>query len=57
MLTFGLVSLKVCITYSSCPCNELWRHLECLNIYTIEVNRSSTKQLLNNFLGQLFRKA
>ena len=32
MLTFGLVSSKVCITYSRCPCNKLWRRLECLNI-------------------------
>ena len=31
MLTFGLVSSKVCITYSRCPCNKLWRRLECLN--------------------------
>ena len=32
MLTFGLVSSKVCIKYSRCPCNKLWRRLECLNI-------------------------
>ena len=56
MLTFGLVSSKVCITYSRCPCNKLWRCLECLNIQTIEVNRSSTKQLLNNFLGRFLEK-
>ena len=49
MLTFGLVSSKVCITYSRCPCNKLWRHSECLNIETIEVNRPSTKQLLKKF--------
>ena len=29
---FGLVSSKVCITYSRCFGNELWRRLECLNI-------------------------
>ena len=57
MLTFRPASSKVCITYSRCPCNRLWRHLECLNIQTIEVNTSSTKQLLNNFLGRFFRKA
>ena len=54
MLTFGLVSSKVCITYSRYPCNKLWRRLECLNIQTTEVNRPSTKQLLNNFLQQFF---
>ena len=32
MLTFGLVSSKVCITYSRCPCNKLWRRSQCLNI-------------------------
>ena len=52
MLTFGIASLKVCITYSRCPCNKLWRRLECLNIKTTEVNISSTKQLLNNFRGE-----
>ena len=59
MLTFGLVSSKVCITYTRYPCNKLWRRLECLDKYqlTIEVNRPSTKQLLKNFLGRLFRKA
>ena len=30
MLYFGLAISKVCITYSRCPCNKLWRHLECL---------------------------
>ena len=30
MLTFGLITSKVGITYSMCPCNKLWRHLECL---------------------------
>ena len=39
MLTFGR---KVCITYPRCPSNKLWRHLQCLNIQTIEVNRPST---------------
>ena len=57
MLTFGPVSSKACITYSRCNCNKLWRRLECLNIWAIEVNRQSTKQLLNNFLGRFFRKA
>ena len=57
MLTFGLVSSKVRITYSRCPCNKLWRRLECLNIETIEVNRPSTKQFLNIFWGRFFRKA
>ena len=57
MLTFGLVSSKVCSTYSRCPCNKLWQHLECSNISTIEVNRPSAKQFLNNLLGQFFRKA
>ena len=57
MHSFGLVSSNMCITYSMCPCNKLWRHLECLNIYTIKVNRPSTKQLLHNFLGWCFRKA
>ena len=56
MLTFGLVSSKVCITYSRCPCKKLWGHLKCLNIQTIEVNRSSTKQLLNNFWGDFLEK-
>ena len=28
MLTFGLASSKVCITYSWCPCNRLWARLE-----------------------------
>ena len=55
MLTFVLVSSKVCIKYSRCPCNKLWWRWECLNIQTIEVNRASTKKLLNNFLGQFFR--
>ena len=32
MLTFGLVSSEVCITYSRYPCNKLWRRTECLNI-------------------------
>ena len=50
MLTFGLVSLELCITYSSCPCNKLWRRLECLNIETTEVNRPSTKE----FFGAIF---
>ena len=27
------------------------------DLRTIDVNRPSTKQLLNNFLGQFFRKA
>ena len=31
MLTFGLVSSKVCIIYSRCACNKLWRSLECLH--------------------------
>ena len=52
MLTFGHVSLKVCITYSRCSCNKLWRRSACLNIYTTEVNEPSTKQLLNNFRGE-----
>ena len=56
MLTFGLFSSKVCITYSRCPCNKLWRRLECLNIQTIEVNRSSSKQLLSNFWGDISEK-
>ena len=51
MLNFGLASSKVCITYSKCPSIKLWRRLECFNISTIEVNKPSTKQLLNNFLG------
>ena len=46
---FGLISSKVYIIYSRCPCNKLWRRLEYLNILTIEVNRPSTKQLLNSF--------
>ena len=46
MLTFGLVNSKVCITYSRCPCNKLWRRLEC----------PSTKQLLNNFWGDFSEK-
>ena len=56
MLTFGFASSKVCITYTRCPCNKLWRRLECLDKYqlTIEVNRPSTKQLLKKFLGRLF---
>ena len=49
MLTFGLASSKVCITYSRCPCKKPLQRLECLNIKLIEVNRPSTKQLLNNF--------
>ena len=57
MLTFGLVSSKVCSTYSRCPCNKLWQYLECSNISAIEVNRPSTKQFLNNLLGRFFRKA
>ena len=57
MLTFGPVSSEVCITYSRCPCNKLWRRLECLIIQTIEVNRPSTKELLNSFFGRFFRKA
>ena len=32
MLTFGLVSSKVCITYSRCYCNKLWRSSKYLNI-------------------------
>ena len=32
MLTFGHLSSKVCITYSRCPCNKLWRRLKYLNI-------------------------
>ena len=32
MLTFGVVSSKVCITYSRCPCIELWQCSECLDI-------------------------
>ena len=57
MLTCGLVSSKVRITYSRCTCNKLWRRLEFLNIYTIEVNnRPSTKQLLNNFWGDFLEK-
>ena len=31
MLTFGLISSKVCIAYSRFPCNKLWQRLECLN--------------------------
>ena len=34
MLTLGLVSSKVRFNYPRCPCNKLWRRLECLNIYT-----------------------
>ena len=50
MLTFGLFSSKICIAYSRCPCNKLWRRLESLKIKTIEVNTPSTKQLLNNWI-------
>ena len=57
MLIFGLISSKVCITYSRCTCNKLWWRLESLNIQTTEVSRQSTKQLLNNFLARFFRKA
>ena len=32
MLTFGLVSSKVCTTYSRSPCNKLWRRSESLHI-------------------------
>ena len=56
MHTFGLVSSEVYITYSRCPCNKLWCHLDCLNIQTIEINRPSTKPLLNNFWGDFFEK-
>ena len=56
MLTFALVSSKVCVTYSRRPCNKLWRRLECLNIERIEVDRPFTKQLLNNFFERFFRK-
>ena len=52
-----MVSSKVCITFCRCPCNKLWRRLEWLNTETIEVNRPSTKQLLNSFLGRFIRKA
>ena len=52
-----MVSSKVCITFSRCPCNKLWRRSECLDIETTEVNRPSTKQLLNNFLRWFIRKA
>ena len=66
MLTFWFVSSKVCITYCRCPCNKLWRRSEWLNIETMEVNRPSTKQLLNylfhyfmmySFHGALFNVA
>ena len=43
MLTFGVVSSKVCITYSRCPGNN---HVQ--NVETIEDNRQSTKQFLKN---------
>ena len=56
MLTFGFVSSKLRIIYSRCPCNKLWQSLECLNIQTIEVNRPSTKRLLNSFLGRFLEK-
>ena len=46
----------MCITYSRYPYNKLWRLLECLNIFIIEVNRPSTKQLLNNFWGDFLEK-
>ena len=50
MLTFELASSKVCITYSRCPCNKLWRRLECLNIKT-EVNTLAAWQnLVSHFL-------
>ena len=45
MLTFGVVSSKVCITYSRCPGNKLC-HVQ--NVETIEDNRQSTKQFLKN---------
>ena len=54
MLTFGLASSKVCITYSRCHYNKLWRRLECLNIQTIEVNRPSTETIAKQFFEAIF---
>ena len=57
MVTFGPVNSKVCIAYSRCPCNKLWRRSECLNISTIEVNRPSTKTIAKQIFGAIFYKS
>ena len=60
MFAFGLVSSKVCITYSRCPCNKLWRRLECLKKQQVLIDHLIAKQFvraifwksLNNFRGE-----
>ena len=56
MLILDLSVQKYALHTLGVPVIKLWRRLECLNIETIKVNRSSTKQLLNNFLWHFLEK-